>query len=154
MQAAAHSRKCSASRDALLIKREGDHMGRYVDESRQLEGWFRNRLTNIDPFQMTEEEYLGGVDNLPPHLKQLTTEAFDHWLQHRGYQLSYSQMCGSFFAAVGALKKITLVSRHPVFRLYTAVLIREVTVRGTDDKVFNVPAKITSVRGDDHVITG
>lgn len=129
-------------------------MSRYTEEVGQLTGWFRNRLEPLNAFQMTEEDYQRGVDKLPKNLNALTREAFQHWLTQRKYELSYSQTCSAFFGAALALGKLTLIPRHPTFRLGTKVLIREVTNHDTGEKVKNVPATIKSVRGDHHMVTG
>src|SRR4051812_48281528 len=103
-------------------------MGTYDTETQQLTGWFRNRLALVDPFMMTEENYQAGTDKLPGDLKVLIKAASDHWSDHRKYQLSYQQMHKAFFGAAFATNKLTLVPRHPQFRLGTQVLIKKVKI--------------------------
>lgn len=129
-------------------------MGRYEDEVAQLVGWFENRLRGRPSFQMTEEDHRSGTDALPEDLASLVKEAFGHWLKTRKYELSYNQLCRAFFVAAKASGKITLVSKHPVFRLGTLVFIKESVARETGEKLYNLPAVITSVRGEEHVVTG
>jgi hypothetical protein len=129
-------------------------LSRYKVEIAELIGWFKNRLKDRSPFQMTEEDYRSGTDALPKDLASLVDEASKHWENERKYELSYSQICHSFFTAAKSLDKIVLIAKHPLFRLDTPVFIKEVTVRETNEKLRDIPALITSVRGDEHVVTG
>jgi hypothetical protein len=123
----------------------------YREIIRELTAWFAEKLGSVEKVEMTEEQYLQGIDALPPHVRQLTDEAFKIWLNDKGCELSYNQMCRAFFEAARGLNKLHLTSRHPLFRLHTRVLVKEVeSVDGTEK---NVPGVITSVRGDTHLVT-
>lgn len=127
-------------------------MSRYEDEIADLIAYFKKQLVAHESFNMTEEEYQNGWASLPSDsLKDIARKAFDKWMSERSYELSYKQVCVSFFQAARELEKFTLVPRHPIFRLGTCVLIK--CVYGEDGCEENVPGCITSVCGDEHIVT-
>lgn len=125
---------------------------RYNNEVSLLTGWFKNRIRK--PVTMAEEDFLAGIDSAPEDVQKLAKEASEHWRKHRGYELSYSQLCSAFFDAIRKKKMLTLIPRHPVFRLNTLVVLDYLPISGggRDDFVRDVPAKISGVKGDEHMI--
>lgn len=129
-------------------------MSRYDDEISVLIEYFKKNLATHEPFSMTEEQFQSGCDGLESEsLKQMIHDTFELWLSDREYELSYNQMCIAFFTVAIELEKLILVPRHPIFRLNTDVLIKYVEGKYLDEDRINVPGRITSVQGDDHVVT-
>ena len=71
---------------------------RYHNEVKALESWFYPLLVG-KRVASTYDIRVYGVDKMPPEYIAMTKKAFDVWLEHREYEVSYAQMCAGFFAA-------------------------------------------------------
>ena len=81
-------------------------MDNYDKQISDLTTWFIERLTF--PVCLTDYDYRIGIDSLDLLSKALTDKAFSVWLEKKNYELSYSQMCVSFFYAARKNKLLFL----------------------------------------------
>ena len=68
------------------------------------------RLNEIDiqPIELTQEQYSCGVRALPDNLQAMSQEVAQQILDEENYDLSYSQLCSAFFVAAEELNLVSL----------------------------------------------
>jgi hypothetical protein len=81
---------------------------RYSDEITSLTLWFKAALSSVDTIEITQQQYEYGFGSLPVNLLTICNNAFDVWLIHRKYELSYSQISIAFFTAAEAIGKLKI----------------------------------------------
>lgn len=83
---------------------------KYLQQITDLTAWFVGRFANLPPLAMTDGDIALGCDAVKDEAyRRIIAESFGEWLNERSYELSYSQTCSAFFAALTESNKLQKV---------------------------------------------
>ena len=78
----------------------------YQRQIEELCDWFKLKLSHLPDIVISQSDYSAGVDSLNEPHASLIKLASQEWMMKRKYELSYNQMCNSFFRAANELGKL------------------------------------------------